>query len=476
MAADGREALDMVSRMKPDIVVTDIRMPYIDGLEFITRAKEIDPDIQFIIISGHDEFEYAQKALKLGVCDFLLKPLDNEELQELLVERKTQIEKNRKQKRDLSIRDSFLRLNKQNEKEESDYHCIMLVKYDDYSSIEGTPTEFYSEIESISSTVSDTALLESRNGSATLCLSNIEKEKLQSNINTFIRSLRMSRTLKQNYSCTIGVGMIIQGTQQLNASFEEAKSALNQKFLEGKNKTFYFDKLQSSDLEGLTIDMKDLDYSELLQSIRNGEKELMEACLNRLIRTTALMGKDSFAYGLMIAGNVFTESLKILDESGSDSIELLGNPMTVYEKITSRQTMEEMFQQLRLNLVKIQKHLFLKSSGGNDLLFHKIKIWINSRFSDPSLNLKQTADNFNISQGHLCSIFSSYSDETFTEYLTTVRINKARDLIISSDYMVYEIAYKVGYNNPTYFNSVFKKITGLSPGQYKKHNNKSRIK
>lgn len=473
LAANGHEALAMVSEFKPDIVVTDIRMPNIDGLEFIKKAKELSQDIQFIIVSGHEEFEYAQRAVKLGVCDFLLKPLDDEELQNLLIERKTLIMKNRKQKRDRSIRDTFLRLNSWNEKDDSLYHCIINIQNDDYSSFESTIKEFYLEIEKCIQLNQETAILESRNGTTVICLNGRQEKELKSNIDKFVTTIRRNNVLNQNYSYSIGVGSIKYGSEKLNSSYDEAKTALNQKYLEGNNRVFYFEKLKSSE-PGKGLDMKDLDYSELLKAVIEGHKEKMDSCLLKLIQITGFMGKDSYAYGLMITGNVFTETLKILDESGSDSMEVLGNPMSVYEKITSRQTMEEMFQELRINLDVIQKHLTLKSSGGNEALFQKIRNWMNNQYRLPRINLQSAAEEFNISQGHLCSIFSNYSDDTFTEYLTTLRINKACELIMSSDYMVYEIAYKVGYSNPTYFNSVFKKKTGLSPGQYKKKNKQCR--
>ncbi len=468
LAEDGRKALKMIERIHPDIVVTDIRMPKMNGLELIEQARSIYKDLQFIILTGHDEFEYAQKAVRLGVCDFLLKPLDEGDLEKLLLQQKNRILEERKALRERDIRNAFLLVSPSENNHRDDWNGIIVVKYEESSSPVPGEEDFFSAVQRVVSPLTYASILENRSSAMVICVTASERAILEEKTSYLIRSLRIDRELKEHFSFSLGIGSFHQGTDQLNRSFDEARRSLNQSFIEGRNKTYYFDDLEEARLEG-SFDRSGLEYGDLLYALRTGDRESMHDSLNLLIKNTALMGKDSFAYGLLVVGNVFTEALKIIEESGSSSSGLLGNPMAVYERITSCQTLEEMFRQLRSSLDTLIEHQALKRSGGNSLLLDNIKAYIRLHYSDPNLSLQQTAEHFHISQGHLCSVFSSASESTFKEYLTEVRIRKACELILSSHMMVYEIAEKVGYNNPTYFNSVFKKAMGITPLQFKKN-------
>ena len=468
LAENGQDALDMIERINPDIVVTDIRMPKMNGLELIEKARGIRKDLQFIILTGHDEFEYAQKAVRLGVCDFLLKPLDEGDLEKLLLEQKARLLEERKAVRERDIRDAFLLVSPSGRKNLYDWHGIMVVKYEEFGTVSASEKCFFSEVERAVLQFSNASILENRSSTMVICLTAVDRGSLEEKTSYLIRCLRMDRKLNEHFSFSLGIGSFAQGTDCLNQSYDEARLSLNQSFIEGRNKTHYFDDL-SERADAVSFNGAGLDYRDLLYALRTGNQEKMHESLDLLVKNTALMGKDSFAYGLLVVGNIFTEALKLIDESGSSSTKLIGNPMAAYERITSRQTMEEMFHELRSNLETLIRHQALKRFGGNTLLHDNIKAYIRLNYTDPNLSLMQAAEHFHISQGHLCSVFSSSSDSTFKEYLTSVRIEKACELILSSHMMIYEVAGKVGYNNPTYFNSVFKKFIGVSPMQYKKN-------
>ncbi len=466
LASDGREALELVRIQKPDIVVTDIRMPYIDGLEFIAEAKEIKPDIHFIIISGHDEFEYARKAVRLGVSEFLLKPLDDYELENALLKRKELIDKNRKTSIEKTLRDIMLRLENRADFNSSDNFRIIVIQMDDYNTTTGKADDFYKCLEKHTVSAENIFVLERRNGELIITVSAPNEALLAKNTRNLIKSLR-SDDFCSKYSITIGIGDPVEGIENLNTSRLAAENAVSRKFLKGKNKTFYHEEHEDEKLEE-NPESNAFDYSIILSALKTGTVDELNSSIESLIKNTARMGKDSFAYGLMITGNIFSESLKIVDLAGGSSAELFENAMEVYRQITSCPTMEEMFNELKKNLSMIMSYLSMRRGGSQQLLLDKVIAYMKQNLSDSALSLQGTADKFNISSGHLCNIFNNYGDETFKEMLTRFRIQKARDLIAASDFMIYEICYEVGYNNPAYFNSVFKKQTGLSPGAYKK--------
>ncbi len=465
-ASNGNEALSMISELTPDIVITDIRMPYMDGFQFILRARQRCPEIQFIIVSGHEEFEYAQRAVRLGVSDFLLKPLDEKELNNLLLEIKVRICKNRKQLRDQKLRDSFLRMSHQAMIDEQKFYCIVILQCESKETMEGVPETVYEEIEKYTDGHPQAVLLELRNGRAILCFGENREEGLKANIRLFITAVSTNKKLREEYGFTVGVGQVKYGTAFLLSSYEEACLALKQRFIGGKNKAYFHDDLSITD-ENSAFKIEDLDYSDLLQAIITGNKVALQDGLSKIIKTTALMGKDAYAYGLMTVGNLFSALLKLLEELGMENQGIVQSPISLYEGIVTKETTEEMFHALKDVLINFQEHLNINNSRGNERLYIKIKNYLNSRYSMPDLSLRKVAEAFNISQGYLCSIFSDYSEETFIEYLTSLRIGKACELIVKSNYLIYEISYKVGFRNPTYFSSVFRKKMGVSPNQYR---------
>ena len=483
MAGDGIEALALVETVKPDIVLTDIRMPHMDGLEFIRRARELNPEIHFVIISGHDEFEYAQRAVKLGVADFLLKPFDDEDLGKTLLNLKGTILHRDRDLLEKEFHDVLVKKKNQSEfsegrlPDEADnfIYTAMIVQIDDYYPLlrEMYPdrqkeynTLFFDTLQVLVNGTEGAVLVEGRGGECLLCFYSLQSEGLSGQVSEFSRRVRQKLTPEGGFSLTLALGKPGKGLEGLAESYSQAMEALSHKFLAGKNRDLHYRQPRIPENSGTDLD--ELDSLRILDALRKGDRQELTEGFAEVIRKIHQRGNDSLTYGLLIVGNLFSQALKIVSESKGSADEIFDNVMEEYRRITSRETVEEMIKELQGCFLDIREYLAFKRNGRYDLLIDQIKAHIRRNYRDYHLNLERVAGSFNISSGYLCALFNSYSDTTFKEYLTAFRIEKAKELMAVSDALVYEICYEVGYQNPTYFNSVFKKVTGMSPGQYRK--------
>ncbi len=467
LAEDGKQALDLVGQTAPDIIVTDIRMPYIDGLEFIQQAKTIQPDLFFIIISGHDEFEYAQKAISLGVREFLLKPLDEDDLELSLLKVKDEIIKNKKANLENNLRDTVLRYKMISSDDNKNFHRIIIVQWDDYFSDDSNCRSFYEMIEGAIHNDTGNFVIERRGGDVVIGLSASSENSIEKLTRKTVNSLREKCSDDLSFSMTIGAGGICPEINNLPTSYHNARAAVGRKFLEGKNHTFIYEEKDEIKKGGFG-ELSGWDMAVLISAVKTENISQFEKEIDKLVQAISKMGQDSFLYGLILVGTIFSEALKLIESSSGQSDDILSESTGIYKQITSRQTIEEMLTELKNFLYRIMNHLTLKRNGGHGLFFDRIREYTKQHFDDTGITLQSVAEEFGISAGHLCSLFKNYSEDTFKEYLTHLRMESAKELISSSDLMIFEIAFKVGYSNPTYFNSLFKKYTGMSPGRFKR--------
>lgn len=324
-AEDGEQALELVRELRPELVISDIKMPFMDGLQFIEHTKREYPDTYIVILSGHDEFQYAQRAVQLGAFEYMLKPIESEDLKRVL----------------LRIREDHEA--KQNKEEE------MLV-------------------------------------------------------------------LKR------------QVTERLPEEY---------------------------------ID------DQWITALRVADKAMINEKLDRWMTMIHEQGSNSYLYMQIVIGNLYKQILKAVKEIGGSVEEVLGKPTEVYKKIMAQESVEGMIEELRSVLSAIVDDLETKRSGRNDEIIHKAKVFIKTRYSDDKLSLEEVSNAVNMSPSYFSVLFKQKVGENFIDYLTAVRIQHACELLQNTGNKTYEIAEMTGYSNPTYFSTIFKKVKGLSPTEYR---------
>ncbi len=498
-AEDGEQAAQVIEETNPDVVITDIKMPFVDGLQLIEMVKPRYQDLYIIIISGHDEFQYAQKALKLGAFDYILKPIDLDYLETLL--RRIGRDNEQRCLKDGEVytlkekyasnlpllRERFLWdiINENIEEQKftsrledlklirEQCYVVLIVQLDNYYVITSEMDDAQRRLmeKSFGETVKglcpvEQSMVLSAKAVHELVIivwsSNAEEIKtalagLSEKIHQKIREL-------DKFTVTIGIGNIAMSLDSLAQSYRQAGEILDDKFVLGKNCDLYFKDLRQ--LPKTELKLNDYDETTLVSAIKLGDKQGVNERLAALAANLRTNG-GSHLYMQFIMGDIYRQALKVLKEAGGSGEELFNDPLEVYHKMIAYQTVEDMTEQLAETLFKIIDYIFMKRNNKFYQSTEKAKEFLKLNYAKEDLTLEDVARHVNLAPSYLSFIFKQEAGTNFVDFLNQIRLEKAKQLLMISDCKSYEVSYKVGYNNPTYFSTIFKKYVGVSPTEYK---------
>lgn len=497
MAEDGEEALELINEDVPDLVITDIRMPFLDGLELMTKVKCTYPYVYFIFISGHDEFKYAHKAIKLGAYDYILKPINGEYLAEkinsIIIERKMDNQqKERITESSMILRKQFINdllYNKISDEKIIDKlkdleismnrFCIAIViQMDDYYSVmhdldkNQQRTLLGSFYDLSKEFAGDGYLLHKFTGDLgelIICISAIDNHILKTVKQNILIGLREQADLENRYTVTAGIGLIQPSLATLSDSFSQAMESLNYKFIIGENKDIYFERLTGADIKQNRSKEFDFDMENLTTQIGLCNKNEVSSAIKVLLEKVIKNQVFSIHHVQMIITDIYLSSIRTLASSGGTINEVFTNAVDVYENMMEKETAEKLIIEVNSVLSRIMDYILLKRDGKYDHIIVRAKSFISKNFNRSDLSLNEVASASNMSSCYFAVIFKQEVGKTFIEYLTLIRIEKAKELLTISGMRSYEISYKIGYENPTYFSSIFKRTTGLTPTEYRKN-------
>lgn len=500
-AEDGEQALEIAKDTQPDIIITDIRMPFISGLDFIERIVPILPEAYIIIISGHDEFGYAQKALKLGAYDYILKPIELEYLNDILIKIAADYEQKSRKKDEVSSLKEKAAVNTEFFKEcffkdlalgkiSSDeigsklkefdlgsdgIHCsVVAIQMDDYYTIASGLSDderrdleigFCSIIRDREKYGSSAIFFEEKAGECIVCVMDKYKGAVKQKVLDLCSDIREKVGKVGQYTVTIAIGNTYDSISALSKSYKEAIEALTYKFIAGKNRNIFFESLNSEQRnEFYALDCNDV---ELISLIKTASKDQIQERLKALLEDIKQKGSHSYLYMQIVVSSIYMQALRALKDAGGTAEEVFAQPIEVYNKIMSHQTVEGIIGELSNAINNITDYIHTKRSGKFNLVIERVKEYIKKNYAKDDLSLETVANYVNISSCYFSVVFKQEVGETFIDYLTRVRIEKAKELLSVPGYKTYEISYMVGYNNPTYFSTTFKKYTGSSPTEYR---------
>lgn len=499
---NGFDALISGVPLNPDLLITDIKMPYIDGIDLIKRAKLELPLLQSIIISGYDSFDYAKQAISLGVIGYITKPINFEDLNEALTKAKIDLDK--KLNIDKNIEslqkqaDSALKMLQENDlnklislkeipenfidklnidKINLDYRYITLacIDFDDENyDITFTQNELVSLYlekfidEELSNL--DLNFLTFSNSLETnlLMLSNtkIDKEKLQESL------LRVVNKIKKacKTSISIGISEIIDTSKykdkyrgvSFRMLYRHAKRTLEYRTILGSNMVMFFEDVDNTSSSTGKIDENE--YKVLGFEILYGHiDEVFKKLENIMHRVTLESFKDTYYF---VLNNVLDSilnscvNLSILYKEYMSHIEIIHR---VFDAKTS-DTAILLLKELILKIDEINKR---SRQSKVETAFNQIKIFIENNYKNPLLSLEDVAKELGYSVSYISAIFKK-NNTSFTKYLTDIRMNASLPLLASSNEKLITIASEVGYEDPYYFSHCFKKYFGMSPLDYRK--------
>lgn len=438
-ARNGIAAYEKILQLRPDIVFTDIRMAGMNGLELIQKVNELSLNLQFIVISGYAEFAYAQNALKFGALDYCLKPFDENEIKGILKKAKAVLDKSK-----ASYENQLLTL-LEDDSAEGQVLKLEILKTLGFEHDEGN--EF---------------LVIATIGAAGLDLpkrfKNI-KFKIGSNKNIYLiehdpfilERMDYIGIIPQNVK-GIGISKIHHSINTINEAIDEACIAASQFFMIGNNIIYEY---SNSGLEG---------FDSVMKEFRNALFARDVASINKFLDLIGIYFMEG-SFNIKHALKVYNVFLYMIGGVNTGKYE---NSLETYEQLTSLFfNVQEMLSYLKKLLMENEnlEHFTVAANVGNDT-YKRILQYININYCN-DISVQSIANKFLVNPNYISQLFKKENGETFTEYLTGLRVKCACNMLRAAHVPVYEIAERVGYNDYFHFAKVFKRITGKTPTAYR---------
>lgn len=496
-ASDGELAYPMILKEKPDILLTDIRMPFMDGLELSRLVKQELPNIKILILSGYDEFEYAKEAIQIGVSEYLLKPISSVKLLEVLGTIKKEILQEKEEQRLKLEYSKEMQENLESERIKFFNQLIMgklsmaeamtagkkygmnlsafcysiclfkvLMNAEESENLVNICAAVEEETDKLPFVY---AFWRGVDGWAFLLTAESEQQ-MHELYQIFKNALqkRMSRWKQMEYFG--GIGKTVDRIRNLKESFREADKVVAARFTSQVNQILSLQDMQKQK-EKEELQMKGVvqvkEFRTMLQKfLNNGTKEevesFCEAYIARMendnLRSTII--RQYVIVDICIVVLSFCEQLSCGEALQNEAEELKLAMQKTHFLSEIRKYMERLLKRA------IELRDTVSGRRYSDIIA-TAKEEIAGRYMTDDISLNNVASCVGMSPSYFSSIFSKEVGKTFVEYLTEVRMTKAKEYLICSSMKTSEIGYEVGYKDPHYFSYIFKKTQGCSPKEYR---------
>lgn len=510
-AADGEMALPLLIRQQPDLLITDIKMPFMDGLTLARLAKKEIPGLKVVILSGYDDFNYAKQAIGIGVEDYLLKPITKNALIERLSEirsryehEKTQKEYYEKFQREMqayeknSSRDFFealvdgsmdmMEVYKRAEKLGLDivaeaYNVLIFTmncdedfsgQRDEYSSWEAESLEL---LENFFAGHSSAMLFRSNIFSYGVLLKG-QRETIEENTRACVDEIRKILSRQDGRrEWFLAVGQSVERLSQIQKSYHTASRAFSQRYLYDEN-ILYYDEMETMEHPGgqaetednaylQKVDVNALNPAILQKFLSNGLQEETENFVKDYFYAIGQEPMESLVFRNYVILNVRFSVISFIKGLGCDTNEM--------ESADTEEVFAESGKNMESAIAYAKKMISQaieirdQNSGNKNRSILKTAVdFIDSHYMDEEISLNTVANVANVSSNHFSALFSQNMGQTFIEYLTTLRMNKAKELLRCTGMRSSEIAGEIGYKDAHYFSYLFKKTQGMTPSDYRK--------
>lgn len=505
-ARTGMEAIRIMKDFEPDILMTDIRMPVMSGLQLAEKAKALFPNIKIVFISGYDKFEYAQEALKLNAYRYILKPIDTDQLIALLVDLVDSIlqEKSKTQKENIKndimyesqgYLKSRLFLDCFYNFYDDENELISRANYIGLNIIAGKYILLITQIDSYNEWVKDISREENEKINLDICCIACEMRKdiycidaamidrqicavlisCNSHVpdellfdEACIVAEELIETVKQmiNISISIGVSSVYPNFIGIKDGYSECRDALKKKIYAGKGKVHT--KPQKSTNVNIKLNIENMGM-ELSKMVIAGDKSgiihtldsMFDMMINNQVENSVYIQQLCISIIYRLNVTIMEMGLEPHDVWGDNS-SLINKPMEFETIAEMRQWMKEIF----LYVIKYYEGL----KDDKDFSFRReFEKYIENNYQK-DITLKQLAEEWHYSPNYLGNMVRQKFSRGFSEYLVEFRMEKASKLLKNDKIRIYEVAHQVGYNNISSFIKQFKQTKGLTPAEYREKN------
>lgn len=501
-AEDGMQALKKVEELAPQLIILDINIPFINGIELSKIVKEKYPDIKIVILTGYSEFEYAKECIKIGVSDYVLKPIDPDNFRRILLDIKNDITKETNQKQYLNklekevrsssdvIKEHFLNklilertlteafITEQMLKFDLNLHEKEIVvatiyidniqyKWDGDEdrklyryAVLNLSGEIFSELKSstvfcgpdnhiicIASTICDKA-------------GNHDKD-----IISVCRRVANSVSEFWGFTVTIGIGGVCDGYGNIHISYRESILAIQEKFFKGYGRIIKYREISFANRLQQPFKVKS-NEREVLILLRTGNREAYLELINGL-KKEMIKVRPSIETIRMVYSNLAMVVQKYAWENNLKTEEVISEQEKYIDCINGIETIEDLNNWVIGLFDKVIKDVNDKNKTRTVHIVEKARKYIEENYLKPDISLEEISERIFINPSYLSKVFKREMKYSVIEYLTDLRMKKAKEIMDESpDLRIGFVANKVGYSDPFYFSKLFRKYYGVAPSKY----------
>lgn len=474
-AASGDEALKIFEEVHPEIVLTDISMPEMDGLELSRRLKRVDSEVDIVIITGFREFEYARQAISIGVEEFLLKPIDQAEVEKLLLKIKNEIIKKKSDREILNesiplLAEDYVRkllvgeTTQQTEEKLLQYWGnvrkidgiqVCIIKYAGNVLTQKGYQQSMQLFRALSGDFFHTRIYE--NEAVIICPKQEER--------VYEEFERRMRTMPDGYSVMMAVSNVYGSLKEAGKAYQESRKVILGSLRNMRPVVFYRD---YEKMEKHVEQHCAKNFHEYALAVRNGQFEeavaFIDAWLGEYIKNDIAPVAQLRNVGVILLYN--TE--KGLNEWGKSISDIMGED--VYKNIVEIESLKEFCTRMNEILTKVTDYITMLKSNTVNNTVQKCKRYIMENMDTPGLSLKQISDILYLNESYLSRIFKQATGESVNRFLMRCRIEKSMELLSMTSLKAYEVGEKVGLPDAHYFGLAFKKYTGKTINEFRNLN------
>ncbi|QNK57282.1 response regulator [Paenibacillus sp. PAMC21692] len=509
-ADDGDVALEMIARQTPDLILTDVRMPNLDGITMSQRISAAYPDVKIVFVSGHDDADYLKSAMKVSAVDYIFKPVNLQELSAVIKRVVTDLDAERAERRnkeellvklkegmpllrekfllslieegapktELEERISFLGL----ELPVESPYWIMVVSVDDLADVMASRSErdrqllWYSVLniyQELLGTYMRGYAFERRGGEFIGVLRPEHGGNSMSDTAEALFALagdlrsNLERWLK--IGVTIGIGDMAAGLSGLALAYKQAREAADYKWYLGKNRIITMDSLESAGQgDGSSLPKYDYELNEkLISALKADDAEKLSEAVKRIFVSMSHGRPDGLKYGRNLCLQLVLAVGQHVMELGAADPELEAMEAELTEALYAKETLGDMHQLIEEYLFAALGRIREKRLGKTANVVERVRAYIDQHYAEVGLTVADIGKAVYLSSTYVSLLFKQETGGTIGEYLTQVRVDKAKELLRDPQYKFYDICHAIGYTDPSYFTKLFKKVTGVTPSAYR---------
>lgn len=491
IASNGQQVLDLLEQVKPDIALLDINMPKLDGIVLTEKLRQLSPDTYVVFITGYSEFEYARKAVKLGVSEYLLKPFSKEELGKVMLKLKeiilTKKEEQTRYLRDRKIireemLNKMMRLEKEGTEEYQErleqlgvtldypFSVVSLIEMDKKQSreisLEDKPLWLFgirNILDELGGNEGKTQISFYNYEGHIVSVWNGADKELSEKIPDLMEKLCDLVYSLLGISVTAGIGSTVKGFEGIPESYRKAVISLQNKFVSAGRRVISYDEISQ---QNHRADFYRLDLNEkLLIYLRKNDRKKVEEVLS-LAEQEMVANHYSVDYVNAAVMGILSVCLSYIVEMKGDIEEILGADFSPYQELKKMESMAESFRWL-LRIFQTTADYFKRPrSKRAEQIIEEVETYISQHYSDFELTAEDISEAVYLDISYIRKIFSKYKEYTIQDYILSVRMKAAKEKMEERVYSIAQIAEMSGYLDAGYFSKCFKKYYHISPRQY----------